>query len=139
MIIPRSGRPEHAALKRGYLARNPALNLALASIDAGLRLFSSRTVAQPVALPPRKVLVAIGGHLGDAIMATAILPIIRAGWPAAEVGVLIGSWAKPALDGHPLVSYIHEFNHWRTNRGSGGPLRRTQSYPSARSLSTWVR
>jgi len=63
-------------------------------------------------------LVANVAHLGDLVVATAILPVLKSAFPECKIGFLIGSWARPILDGHPLVDDIHILDHWATNRAS---------------------
>ncbi|HCU05149.1 MAG: hypothetical protein A2X77_01790 [Gammaproteobacteria bacterium GWE2_42_36] len=65
---------------------------------------------------PRKILLANRGHLGDVIIATSILPLIKAANPACEIGFLAGSWARPILERHPLIDQIYYDDHWYVNR-----------------------
>lgn len=65
---------------------------------------------------PNRILIANAGHLGDLIMTSAILPVLRSAFPTVEIGVLTGSWGRPSVDRHPEVAWVHEFDHLLLNR-----------------------
>ena len=77
---------------------------------------------------PRRVLLALGGHLGDVVIGSALIPRIRATLPTAEIGVLVGSWARPVLDGHPDVRWLHFYDHWKLNRADRGLAARARRH-----------
>ena len=52
------------------------------------------------------------------MVATAILPVLKSAFPDCKIGFLIGSWARPVLDDHPLVDHIHVLDHWAANRAA---------------------
>lgn len=90
--------------------------------DALLRMRRrSRENAQSA--PPRRVLVCVGGHLGDAVIATKALSHLSRTKPAVEIGVLSGSWNREILESLPLVRWFHNVDHWKLNR-------KPQSFPS---------
>ena len=65
---------------------------------------------------PNKLLLANIGHLGDAVISSALLPVIKNAWPEVRIGLLVGSWSRHVFEGHPLVFSIHTFDHWALNR-----------------------
>jgi len=106
------------AMRGHYSIRNPAANASLRALDATLRLLvRARPVSGPVAAP-RRILISNIAHLGDVIVATSVLPALHAAYPQAEFGFLIGSWSLPVLEGHPLVTRRHVFDHWMQSRAS---------------------
>ncbi|HSQ30257.1 MAG TPA: glycosyltransferase family 9 protein [Gemmatimonadaceae bacterium] len=111
-----------SALRNGYLVQHRAMNLALRARDAWLRSRGSRAPVGTVAVP-RRLLVCVGGHLGDAVLATSVLPTLQSAYPDAEIGVLAPSWARPVFEGHPAIRWLHALDHWKTNR-AGTALRR---------------
>lgn len=124
-------RSKGTPLRGRYLVRNPAWNAWLRAADVALGLATRSPV--PVTTAPRRLLISIGGHLGDAVIASSVLPLLRHALPETEIGVMLGSWARPALEGHPDVRWFHEVDHWKLMRGTQ-PLasrfarwRRTQS------------
>ena len=119
-------------LHHGYLVRHPALNLALRARDACLRHTRSRTPTGEV-IQPRRLLVCIGGHLGDAVLATSILPFLRDAYPATSVGVLAPSSSLPVFENHPAVRWRHAFDHWKTNR-FGSPVDRWLAHTRSSAL-----
>jgi heptosyltransferase-2 len=73
------------------------------------------------------LLVCVGGHLGDAVLATSVFPVLQAGYPDAAIGVLAPSWSLPVFENHPAIRWRHAFDHWKTNR-SGSALERWIGY-----------
>ena len=92
------------------------MNFAMMGLDALL------TVCRPLRrrggeiAPPRRVLICNFAHLGDLVVATSILPVIKSAFPDCRIGFLIGSWARAVLQDHPLVDDIHFLDHWAANR-----------------------
>lgn len=111
-----------SALRNGYLVRHRGLNLALRAYDASLAAFHAREPASRVTVP-RRLLLCIGGHLGDAVIATTTLGPLRAAYPDVMIGVLAPSWSLPVFEDHPAVRWRHAFDHWKTNRSASAPTR----------------
>ncbi len=114
-----------------YLVRNPLANRLLRGIDYCLRFGTSSTPPAPVA-PPSRILLANGAHLGDVLLSTAVLPVLKQAYPQAEIGFLLGTWARPVLDGHPLVDTLHFFDHWKLNRTSTSVRNKISRYRATR-------
>ncbi len=55
-------------------------------------------------------------HMGDVVLMTSLLPVLKKTYPQAAIGVLIGSWSLPLLKNHPLVDRIHIVDHWKLHR-----------------------
>lgn len=66
----------------------------------------------------KRILVCNSAHIGDVILTTAVLPVLRSAYPDAEIGVLVGSWALPVVENHALIDHIHIFDHPLHNRSS---------------------
>jgi ADP-heptose:LPS heptosyltransferase len=99
-------------LRGKYLMRNPWGNLALHAVDT----FLPSSKAPKSFFAPDKILLSNLSHLGDVVIATSVLPVIKTAFPKAKIGFLLGSWAKGLLKGHPLVNYVHTVDHWKLNR-----------------------
>jgi ADP-heptose:LPS heptosyltransferase len=114
-----------------YLASNPLLLAALRSVDALLGIARPR---RQVAIPraPRRVLLALGGHLGDAVVATAAIHELRASLPEAQIGVLLPSWSRPVLSGDPRLHWIHTIDHWKSSRAKTSRAARWRRYRETR-------
>jgi len=124
--------PPRSPLRGGYLARNPLLVGGLRTVDALLAPLSPGGRGPTPVDPPRRILIAIGGHLGDAVIASSVLPDVASVWPGVEIGVLAGSWSRPVLEGHPLVRWIHTVDHWKLLRSGEGRLARYRRYAETR-------
>ena len=81
---------------------------------------------------PRRILVLNGAHVGDTVITTSIIPILRSAYPAAEVGFVVGSWASMVIQNHPDISRIHIVDHWWHNRSRDNRLRKYLRYRSTR-------
>ena len=122
--------PASSPLRHGYLVKHPALNLALRTRDAWLERTRSSSSSMAISRPssaPRRLLVCVGGHMGDAVLATSVFPVLRAAYPDAATGVLAPSWSLAVFEDHPAIRWRHAFDHWKTNR-SGSALERWLGY-----------
>jgi lipopolysaccharide heptosyltransferase II len=120
MVPPRSIRPRTSPLRGRYLVDNRKWNAFLRVADRILGAVVQRTGVRPPPRP-RRVLLAVGGHLGDAVIATGVVSLLRRAIPEVEIGMALGSWAAAAIEGHPDVRWIHTVDHWKSNR-SGAAL-----------------
>jgi ADP-heptose:LPS heptosyltransferase len=84
-------------------------------LDGFLGLFH-RPSECTISASPQKILLCSQAHIGDAIIATSVLPIFAAAFPHAEIGFLINSVAIDVLADNPHVKHVHTFDHWRLNR-----------------------
>lgn len=97
-----------------YLIRNKWINTYLRICDKLLSFVPFRKVKQDV--PVKKILLAISGHMGDAILATSILPVLRKRWPSASIDCVGSSWMRPILHKHPEIGTLWRIDHWIENR-----------------------
>jgi ADP-heptose:LPS heptosyltransferase len=65
-----------------------------------------------------RILIANAGHIGDVIISTAILSVLRGAFPGIEIGFLARSYSRQALENHPLVTRVHYLDHWHLSRDS---------------------
>ncbi len=116
-------------LWRGFYAHNRLLRLYLLASHIITRdlLFASKNRSSTLSLgglAPRRILVCNGAHLGDVVIASSALPVLRSRFPTAEIGFLCGSWAQELVKAHPLVNYVHVADHWVLNRSKLSLTRR---------------
>lgn len=102
---------------RPRFRRRPS-NPVLRGIDAFLRLlgFGKTGPGTVPMVAPRTILICNGAHLGDVVLATAVLPVLKDAFPTARIGMVVGSWARVVIAGHPLVEWVHSVDHWLQNR-----------------------
>src|SRR4030095_3015555 len=67
---------------------------------------------------PSRVLLAVGGHIGDAVISTATLSLLKREHPDVDIGIVAASWAAPVFGGHPDVARLHLLDHWKFDRSS---------------------
>ena len=94
-----------------YLVNNRFGKMVLRSIDAILPVYHKQ---EPI-VAPRKIFFLFLAHLGDVVVSTAMLVACKELWLQAEIGMLIGSWARVAVKDHPLIQTIHLMDHWKLN------------------------
>lgn len=61
-------------------------------------------------------LIASFGHLGDALILSYTLPIIKKQFPNSQIDILIGDWCVPIFKQNPFINKIIVLNHFFTNR-----------------------
>lgn len=115
-----------------YLRRNPVFNIFLFCIDGLLALVLKRQFAQEAITTPNRILLANGAHLGDVVMSTSVLPVLKSAYPSAKFGFVVGSWSKPIVDGNPLVDFVHIVDHWRLNREEASFTQKLSRYWTTR-------
>ncbi len=81
---------------------------------------------------PKRILILNGAHIGDIVISTSILPILRSAYPNAQIGFVTGSWSKMVLKGHPDVAFVHCIDHWILNRSGQNLFRKIRRYQMTR-------
>ncbi len=121
-------------LRGKYLVRNRYLNFALRCADVLLNVARVRTTRLPTPpILPRRILLANGAHLGDVLIFSAVLPVLKREFPQIEIGVVVGSWANHIVTGHPLIQWVHVVDHWKHNRSGNSFLQKLLHYVRTRS------
>lgn len=101
-----------------YLAKNPWLIRYLKFLECISVLLKKIFKLQKQIQNPKKILIINLAHMGDVIISTSILPLVRTKYPQAKIGMLIGTGSKEILAKHPLVDALHFFDHPKLNRSS---------------------
>jgi ADP-heptose:LPS heptosyltransferase len=60
--------------------------------------------------------VANWGHIGDVLLTLPAIADLRRNYPDAQIGMIAGSWGKPAALGSGLINTVHVVDHWALNR-----------------------
>jgi heptosyltransferase-2 len=121
MLDRRQTRP---GLNRGrYLFFSLPLRALIGSIDLVSSWFSVRPL-QRCDADPTSILVSTQAHIGDVILATSALPVLRAAFPNARIGFLTHPSSRVVLDDHPMVDRVHVFTHWKLDRRPVGLLQK---------------
>lgn len=81
---------------------------------------------------PRRILLLNAAHLGDVVVSTGILPVLRSAFPNAEIGYVAGSWAMPVLKDHPLIQHIHCIDSPSQNRSRASKKEKRMRYRAQR-------
>lgn len=117
---------------RGYLIQNTVKNRLVRLADALLRLATFGARRDFPIDAPKRILLSDLAHMGDALVASAMIPILAKRFPSAEIGFLLGSWSKPILDNHPALTRIHVFDHLIHNRGGKGRIAKLRQHLGTR-------
>ena len=81
----------------------------------------------------KRLLICNGAHLGDIVTVLSVIPAVRANYPDAEIGLVIGSWTLPLVEGHPDIAHIHIVDAWmRHNRAPIAKWRKLRRYLATR-------
>ena len=81
---------------------------------------------------PRRILLLNGFHIGDVVIATSVIPILRSAFPTAEIGFVTASWSQMVVKNHPDLKYTHCIDHWRLNRGDSSAYQKMLKYRESR-------
>lgn len=120
---PRRGR---------YLLRRRAANWTASVLDRMLAWGISQHERPAIPGEPKGILLCNGAHLGDLLLSTAVLPVLRSAYPGTRIAFLVGSWASDVVRDHPLVDRIHVVDHWKLNRTAASSASRMRRYFSSR-------
>lgn len=104
------------SMRGRYLIRNPQKAHAIAAMDAALSLVPRKKA--PLPDRPQRILVANWGHLGDVTTTFGAITRLRNCYPGARIGMIVGSWGRPAISDTGLVDDLHVVDHWGLNRAS---------------------
>ncbi len=116
-------------LSGAYLAKNPILLSLLFLIDFftwPLKRKSKKKFG--LQNPPQKILLSNLGHLGDVVIATSVLPVLKKAFPEAEIGFLVSSYSQQVVKEHPLINRIYLLDHWKLNREKISLLQKIKKY-----------
>ena len=83
---------------------------------------AATTTRHTPAADPKSILVAQLDHLGDAVLSTAIFPLLRQRFPEATIDVLASHWNEPILRTNPCVRRVHvSHRNWFSRDTSARP------------------
>ncbi len=112
---------------RRYHEHKTLASLLLRLLDVLLLVLPQRRGQQPV-LPPRRVLLMNPAYIGDLLISTGVLPLIRRAYPQAEIGFVVGSWARQVVNDHPMVDHVHVVDTFRLNRSPIGLIAKLRQH-----------
>ena len=110
-----------SAMSGPYLVRNPILRAALTLHDSYLGVFN-RSVRAAIPDVPHRVIVAVGGQLGDAVVATSAIQQLRNSFPSCAIAVLCPPVAAVVFENHPAIQRVHVVDHWFWSRAARTPV-----------------
>lgn len=102
-----------------YFVKNPFLFLYLKILDF---LFFSTKKKEHKKI--KKILIVNLAHLGDVILTTSLIPIIKKKYKNVRVGFLTASTNKELLKDHIFLDYLHYFDHLKNNRSDNHFVRK---------------
>jgi ADP-heptose:LPS heptosyltransferase len=119
-------KPNSSPLKGKYLVQNPLANFILRCVDFFLSLFPKACPAIPG--KPTRILITNLAHMGDVLFMTSLVAVLKRLFPEVKIGVVVGSWSLPIVQGHPLIDHIHAVDHWKLNRDGGSLWQKVGHY-----------
>jgi ADP-heptose:LPS heptosyltransferase len=114
-----------------WLARRVALKT-LVPFAYGAFLRKPQKNAAKDVTNPKRILLINGAHIGDVVIATSVIPILRSAFPSTEFGFVCGSWAQMAIKNHLELTHVHCVDHWRFNRSSESFYRKLKRFVTTR-------
>lgn len=112
-----------------YLVRHRFANFFLRWVDAilSLRLHFCRKNF-PLSQPPHRILLANSAHLGDVVILSSVIPVLKKAFPEVQIGLLVGSWSLPVVQGNPAIDWVHTVDHWNLNRSDASMWQKLKRY-----------
>ncbi|MGB9153898.1 MAG: glycosyltransferase family 9 protein [Alphaproteobacteria bacterium] len=99
-----------------------------AAFDKVLSFFIDARGSAKIPEKPKNILVINAGHLGDIVISTGVLPVLRDAFPDAEIGFLTVTYSRAVVEGHPLIKHVHFLDHWRLARTNVSLISRMIAY-----------
>ncbi|GCF87204.1 glycosyltransferase family 9 protein [Geobacter sp. SVR] len=115
-----------------YLIHNIFLITLIRSIDFVLNIFCYKKKSSDFNTP-KSILFSNIAHMGDVLIATSVLPVIKKAFPDIKIGFLAGSWSAQIVNKHPMVDKVHIVDHWRLNRSNKNIITKLRHYLRTRS------
>lgn len=78
-----------------------------------------------------RILVSNLGDIGDVIISTNIISVIKKAFPDAKIGYLLKPYTRSVIEGHPDITWIHSFDKW--------PLRINPAKQDLASFKTFIK
>lgn len=108
-------------------------NLSLYVMDSLLGFFIPVPPTTPAKSSPGRILLINGAHIGDVVMSTSVLPVLKSAYPEAKIGFVVGNWARMVVEDNPLVDFVHVVDHWWLNRSQKSLFQKLKEYVTTRS------
>ena len=113
-----------------YLVQSLGSYAAIWALDVALRMLPVRR--RCAAPNVRKILVANWAHAGDVVLTLPAVATLRCMFPRASVAMLVGSWARGAVESAGVVEKAYYIDHWALNREGITRYDKTKRYWSMR-------
>lgn len=98
---------------------NPAKRAIRSILRCGLQMARGMTPDKAEEFEtPRRILLLNAAHLGDIVISTGMIPVLKSAFPDVKIGFAVGSWSANILNGHPDMTWVHKVDHWRANRSN---------------------
>lgn len=100
-----------------YLIKNPISLKFIIILDYFINLFFKKHNRNLKINKIEKILISNGAHLGDVLITSYVINIIKNKYPNAMIGFCVGSWSKKILEINS-IDFIHIIDHFKLNRGN---------------------
>ena len=77
-----------------------------------LRKFFSWRIRKPEKGPPKKILLANWGSLGDVVLSTGVIAQLKSFFPECQIGLITSEESKEVCQTSPPVDWIHTARFW---------------------------
>jgi len=67
---------------------------------------------------PKKILLFNFGHLGDMLMMSYMVNVLKQTFPKIEIHLVVGSWCNGLVEKNELFDKVFYINHYKTNRSN---------------------
>ncbi len=103
-----------AQLNSGYLNQNKLKIILLQIIDFLLYIFPKQK--RPFPMKINKILLIKPDHLGDMLLLTSVLPLIKKRFPGAVIDIAANKWNASIIENNPYIRKVYLVNSFKMNR-----------------------
>ncbi|NGX29116.1 MAG: Lipopolysaccharide core heptosyltransferase RfaQ, partial [Candidatus Anoxychlamydiales bacterium] len=126
-------------LKHKYHVKNIFLLTFLKTVDfvswIYFKIFKNKKkFDQNLLKNPKKILLSNIAHLGDVVISTSVLSLLKKKYPNVKIGFICSSSSKQILENNPNIDQIYIVDHWYLNRSKISFLKKLISYYKTRKI-----
>jgi len=88
---------------------------------------------EKVCINPKKILLSNIAHLGDVLIATSVLPVIKNKFPNVKIGFVCSPNAKDLIRNNKFINKVYLVDHWKLNRNNMSIIKKIIKYIISRS------
>jgi len=108
----------HFVKNNKYIIKRRWKKIIIIIIDFCIAIVLCRSRKRVLPEPVKKILLIKPDHLGDLLIFTAILPLVKKYYPKVIIDIVVGSWGVSFLKNNPHINKVYTVDHFFLNRST---------------------